>query len=202
MDEFTHFVMGDFPSDDFRNDWPPRGRYLIIECGHASIADGVAEALTVAYRHFRVRFMGGHWGQTSIATILGSRLKTEKAVQDHRVLREVVQEAARLAGQAGGQPKNDRANERSDAPAVRIRQPAIAARQYQEAADAMGGQPGDREAYEWLKKKHGQSGEAVDLPTFETWARNLRTHRHRTGTSKSSSRRERHGRSITPKDGI
>ncbi len=67
-----------------------------------------------------------------------------------------------------------------------------AGEQYRQAVKVLGTDTAtDREVYEQIEKAFQQAGEADDLPSFDTWRRNLRMYRKATGTQKHRSRTRR-----------
>ena len=75
----------------------------------------------------------------------------------------------------------------------------MAYQSYQDAAEKMGFEPSDRDAYEWLKE-HGSND--YQLPEFHTWKRYVRGGRKFYETQKNSPRAARTGRSIVPADDV
>jgi hypothetical protein len=75
----------------------------------------------------------------------------------------------------------------TDKPSIPLRAETAHA-QYQQAADALGGMPTDRQAYDQLATALGISGEKADLPAFDAWQRNLRTYRQLTSQQKNKPR--------------
>jgi hypothetical protein len=70
---------------------------------------------------------------------------------------------------------------------------------YQFAAERLGGEPTDLQAYKWLKEH--RDGDEI-LPRFETWTRYLREARSRRGRLKNSPRHGRAGRSVVRWDQV
>lgn len=83
-------------------------------------------------------------------------------------------------------------------PIVNTSAPAQAMRRYMEAVVGLGyslapsAQPTDRQAYDWIVEN---KEEDEVLPAFESWCRNLRTVRNKTGCSKRAKRVNGHSRS-------
>lgn len=70
---------------------------------------------------------------------------------------------------------------------------------YKIAEEKMSPKPTDREAYEWLVD-HQEHIEHYSLPSFDNWARYVRTGRKHYGDPKNTPRAGRPGRSIVPPD--
>lgn len=80
-----------------------------------------------------------------------------------------------------------------------------AGEQYKQAAKALGqSAPLDREAYDRIATAMEQSGEKVELQSFDTWQRSLREYRRLTGQQKNTPRagRGQNSRSLVPADRI
>ena len=65
--------------------------------------------------------------------------------------------------------------------------------EYRQAAEVLRlADPTDREVYDYLAAAMTHSGEEPDLPKFDTWQRNLREYRRRSGQQKHHPRGQRH----------
>jgi len=64
---------------------------------------------------------------------------------------------------------------------------------YNHACEVLGGNPGDKEAYEWLRERGPAE---YTLPKFTTWARHVRAGRRHHGTQRNRFRAGRTGRSV------
>lgn len=102
----------------------------------------------------------------------------------------------------------DRAGELNTAAQPEVSLPTRALKaggQYRLAAEALDvSEPTDREVYDQIAAASKISGEIADLPTFETWQRNLRVYRQCTGQQKNKPRAGRKGgeKTLVPSDRI
>ena len=110
-----------------------------------------------------------------------------------RIESDGVDNQAATPGVAGREPSRVlRQTNPATAPQTEISIPGRARKageQYRQAAEALGvSDPTDREAYDQLAAAMKLSGEKADLPKFDTWQRNLREYRQRTGQQKNKPR--------------
>lgn len=196
-------VVGVFPSDEYDRRNPPSGEYLLCEARSENQAKKIVE-------HLR-----GAWGKTIAfwfapaiedsgpvppEFISGQRTMRARLARDHSNFRQLVNDIRRFAKAEGIRllpakrrrskpaPTESAAGTATGSPNPKVDAPMKAFAQYADIERRYAlSNPTDGQVYEILKREQEATGES-DLPTFDTWTRNLRKHRKDTGQSKSSPR--------------